>query len=225
MSTTDADAPAAPHSKPVGLKIPLKKNRRAINDAKAADEYAAVRDGDGDDAAIPFKISIKKSQKNRRKPSATPEVDSAGPDATHTVTDQGKSKHECEEEGELEGAVARDDNKSLPPLRDYQQRLLRETEAAIQEQRGKPRPSKRETKPAQTHARGPGAAEGGKDRGVLVYLPTGGGKTRVATELIVNEVRRGGRALFVVNRCGPRHTELCRAEQLQPAILLHTHEG
>jgi primosomal protein N' len=39
-----------------------------------------------------------------------------------------------------------------------------------------------------------------KVQSTLIYLPTGGGKTRIASELIRNAVLRGQRCLFVVNR-------------------------
>lgn len=58
------------------------------------------------------------------------------------------------------------------PLRDYQARLVRDFDAAL----------------------------AGDTQSVLLYLPTGAGKTRVAAELIGREAGAGRRSMFVVNR-------------------------
>jgi superfamily II DNA or RNA helicase len=77
----------------------------------------------------------------------------------------------------------------VPPLRDYQIHLVNAVNNKLEEARRNNHSS---------------AEKSGKiknqSRGVLAYLPTGGGKTRVALELTLLEVARGGTVLFVVNR-------------------------
>lgn len=62
--------------------------------------------------------------------------------------------------------------RALPPLRPYQEALVRAISAHVRAGR----------------------------RRVCVYLPTGGGKTRVAMEFVTRELEEGGRVLIVQNR-------------------------
>lgn len=77
----------------------------------------------------------------------------------------------------------------VPPLRDYQIDLVNAVNNELELTRSNN--SFTFEKSGKTN---------GRSRGVLAYLPTGGGKTRVALELTMLEVARGGTVLFVVNR-------------------------
>jgi len=93
------------------------------------------------------------------------------------VVEEAPSEHE---------RVAR---QNIPPLRDYQIDLVNAVNQRLELNRSNN--SSSSDKSGRTN---------GKSRGVLAYLPTGGGKTRVALELTLLEVARGGTVLFVVNR-------------------------
>jgi len=75
---------------------------------------------------------------------------------------------------------------TVPPLRDYQAAVVREAAELLAA--------------ARARCMEPAALPPARNRGVLVYLPTGGGKTRVALEVALTEIAARGTVLFVVNR-------------------------
>ena len=76
----------------------------------------------------------------------------------------------------------------VPPLRDYQIKVCAEAASCLAAARKKSKKVGRIRVGARSDQQQPLSS-----RGVLVYLPTGGGKTRVAIELALKEVRRGGK--------------------------------
>ena len=123
----------------------------------------------------PAKYRIPKKKKN---PAATAAVDKENSAVGLNVPLEVQSSDKSAASSSPEAPPPAPPVGGLHPLRPYQAELVHRARQAIDECRGGE----------------------GKDRGILVYLPTGGGKTRVATELILDEVQAEGQVLFVVNR-------------------------